>query len=386
MNIVESFSLSTGLRIDRPDLYDATYPLPFTEPYIVLVTSTGVPSKNFPHWQWVLTLIRPALVKLGYKCVQIGGEKDEPVEADVDLRGKTNISQMFGLIKNSRCVLAGDTSAIHVAGAFNVPFVSVFSISHPDTSGAYFGDKQKQRYVLPPYRDGRPSYHPGEMPPVVASVKPESVANEFLTMFGQESVPFKTLHAGEHYKNITLISIPETLVPAQFLSHGALNIRYDLGGSEEIVCQQVATRPSQIVTNKPLDVKQLDRVRRNLLRVVYLIDSSHSPEFVMQLHRAGLPYQLASLESQEFIDALKHLYFDFGVIERKVLCDKAPVKVNDNTRFLTKKFVISGDKLYLSRAHLAQKKSIDSPIKNSDYIINDPLFWEDVQFAYLYET
>lgn len=386
MNIVESFALSTGLRIDKPDLYCASFPLPFQEKYIVITTSTGVTSKNFPHWGWVLHLIKPALKKLGFKTVQVGGEKDETVNADVDLRGITNLHQMFGIIRGSACVLAGDTSVIHVAGAFNIPIVSVFSISHPSTSGAFFGDKEKHTYILPPYLNGRPSYHPGESPAVVSKVKPEEVANAFLKLFSQPETEFKTIYYGEHYLNTTLITTPDQIVSPQFMPNCALNIRYDLGGTEEKVLQQISLRKSQLVTNKPVSIPHLSSVCGNLISLLYVIDESHNLDFAKDIKKAGIPFKMVSLKSQEMIDSLKHLYFDLGVIERKVLITEAPVTVSSKTKFLTKKFFHEGGKIYLSRAHAKIGKSIDSENKNSDYIVDDPLFWEDVSFAYLYEN
>lgn len=77
-------------------------------------------TKAYPWWGEVLK----RLVAEGYKPILIGGQEERDVKGDfgavegvIDLRGKTDIKQLFALAKVARIIISPPSSIIHVGAA-----------------------------------------------------------------------------------------------------------------------------------------------------------------------------------------------------------------------------------------------------------------------------
>ena len=79
----------------------------------------------------------------------MGGE-DEPKNkfADIDLRGKTTVQQLAAVIEKSSMHLSIDTFSMHLAAAFKVPLVALFGSSHASSTGPWYRDPDKEKFVL----------------------------------------------------------------------------------------------------------------------------------------------------------------------------------------------------------------------------------------------
>ena len=80
-----------------------------------------------------------------YSLVIVGTEKDRQFYKDIlsmpgviDLVGKTQMSDVFYLLKNyAKVLLAVDSSIMHLGSYLNVPIVGLFGPTHPDRSYPY---------------------------------------------------------------------------------------------------------------------------------------------------------------------------------------------------------------------------------------------------------
>jgi ADP-heptose:LPS heptosyltransferase/glycosyltransferase involved in cell wall biosynthesis len=132
--------------IETAQLPDITLP----ERYITFHPGSGVgqwEARRYEDWQEVLYNLKKKYSDL--QIVQVGGE-DEPLSAqtDVDLRGKTDVHQLAGVIKGSSMHLSIDTFTMHMAGAFEVPLVAIFGCSHAKSTGPWVKNKETARYIL----------------------------------------------------------------------------------------------------------------------------------------------------------------------------------------------------------------------------------------------
>ena len=388
MRLVEAYSTTSRLRIDKMIVTRHFYPLPFDEPYIVVVTSSGAPAKNYSHYKIVMSRLKPLLKAKGIKVVQVGGPEDERISSDYDACGRTTQYQYFDIIAGAELVLSGDTSAVHIGGHFNTNLVSLFSISAPEVSGSYFGDPEKQIYLTPP-APWTPSYDPKENPKWIDKIVPERIVESVCKLLKIEAPKFETIYIGNEVNIPVIEAIPNVLVRPDFFPNAIFTLRFDKGGEEKNIYEQLRVRKSAIVTNKPLDIDALTQVKPNVAGVVYLVEENDDVAFVEKLHRSGIPYRLVSFLSKEQIQKKKLKYVDFNLIERKDPTSKKTLGLEGadltKAKFFTNKRVLSDNKSYLSFAHLEQDKVLDNFTQGEDNVIDSQSFWDDADFYYLFK-
>ena len=74
MHILESFALNTGLKIDRPYIYEKYIPLPIAEDekYIIVQPYTDSQSKNYEYWTETLNILIRTFRDTKTKIVLLG--------------------------------------------------------------------------------------------------------------------------------------------------------------------------------------------------------------------------------------------------------------------------------------------------------------------------
>lgn len=72
-----------------------------------------------------MAAVREAGRRIGFRTVLVGAEKGETAPVDIDLRGKTTISELCKIIAHARAVVSVDTGVMHLAGAYNVPMIAL---------------------------------------------------------------------------------------------------------------------------------------------------------------------------------------------------------------------------------------------------------------------
>lgn len=384
MHLVETYSRTTGLRISKMELFEKFFPIGFEEDYVVIVTGTGAGGNTYSHYGLVTRFLREKIRAAGLKIIQLGGPKDERIDSDLDLCGQTDLAQYFWIMKHAKLLISSDTSAAHLAGHYGIKLVTAFGMTHPSTCGAFFGKAEDRIFVLPEYKHGRASYAPDESPKMIDTIYPEKIANAACELMGWEPVPNKTIYIGDGYKSPAIIWIPDFIMGPNMFPENTLNARLDLGGNEDMLAGQARIRRLTIFTDKPFDLTKITPFRGNIERIVYILDKNQTPDFAAKVRLAGLPLHLVSYADEETINGWKLDYTDLGVIERRA---KPPVvKCSPGSEFLTSRIYFSNGKGYLSLAHKEADKQLDNFGNLSDTVIDNPLFWEDSEFYYIYHV
>ncbi|OGN62101.1 MAG: hypothetical protein A3F09_03930 [Chlamydiae bacterium RIFCSPHIGHO2_12_FULL_49_11] len=70
------------------------------------------------------------------------------------LAGKTDLMQLFAIIKRAACVVAPDSGPIHIANNLGVPVISLFGATSSHASGPYL----QQHYAIDVYEESRRRY------------------------------------------------------------------------------------------------------------------------------------------------------------------------------------------------------------------------------------
>lgn len=383
MHLLESYVSTTRLKYTKPLLFEHFYPLPFNNKYIVMTTGTTMAGKTYPYWEEVLDIVKQFLKDI--KIIQLGGKDDiTNRHIDLDLRGKTNLYEFNYLVKNSILSLSPDTAQMHIAGTYNIPLIALFGLTDPRISGAFFGDKDKQIYLEPNRSKFPPTFNPHDQS--VANVKPEEVAKAILKLLNIAApIPLVTKYFGSNFLYKTLDLVPNMLVNPQQFAGSIINIRADQEFNEDGIYQNVVNYKSTIITQRPLNVEILKQLKPNIMKILYILDDNHNLEFVKQMRKAGIPYELISYKDQEWINSLKFDYCDYGIIFRKEY-STLPAEITGPHWFKTNRFILSKGQIFLSYWHHKNNQPINNFEQNFAQI-NDPNdldFRRDLDYYWIY--
>lgn len=378
-HLLETYARTTGLRINEIELPEHYFPLNF-EKYIVVCSSSGMPAKNYDYFNEVLAILKPKLNEQGYKIIQVGGKEDEILLSDLILLDKTSQEQLFYIIKHSTLVLSNDTSILHVAGHYNKKIVSVFGITMPEISGSYFGDRENQIYLTPDFSKQPPSFNPNEKPKRINAIKPEEIIKAVCKLLNISfNCQHKTIFIGENYKVAGIEMIPNCNINPQ---GKIINLRLDKGGSEDFCLKQLTLGPCQLVIKDKIDIEKFKQVNGNINGITLFVDKHTDFQFLKELSRLGIKIDLVTYLSKEEVDKIRLDFADYGIIKRAKE-NKKPEGVTAKTKFQSNRIIISNTKVYLSFPHWERDREVD--LNNRvETVIDDPDFWLDLNFFYLY--
>jgi hypothetical protein len=119
-------------------------------------------SKTFPVEWW--NEVIQGIIRKGLKVALIGrtyqdnwrGTVDINSEGCLDLRNKTTLRELFGLIRLSPLLVSNDSSPVHISGAFDNHTIMITSAKHPDYIWP-FRDASLNITMGRPIRNGAPA-------------------------------------------------------------------------------------------------------------------------------------------------------------------------------------------------------------------------------------
>ena len=188
MHLLDRYALATASKITKPFIVKNFFPVD-AEKYITVQNSSGMPGKCYDYFQDVVNFLYDKLTENGYKIVQIGGANDSALSKVINLQGKTNINQTAYIINNSSLHLGNDSFAIHMASAFNVPTVGLYSITSPEIAGPYWDNKKINLYP----NNWRPTFNPNESPKRINEIKIEDIISACdKLLFDNNTIKLKT--------------------------------------------------------------------------------------------------------------------------------------------------------------------------------------------------
>lgn len=380
MHLLETYAVNSGSLIGRPYIYQKFFPLPF-EKFVTIHTGTGMESKNYDFFQEVVNLLQEILQAHEYRIIQLGDKQESPLEGTINFCGKTNIHQTAYILERSACHISGDTCTMHMAGHLGVPQVALFGATNPKITGPYWWKEGLCHLLVPVYKDKKPSYMSKEFPKSINNIKPEDVANRILqNLLLEERIRIETLYIGPRYNNSIIEIVPDTLIDPRAIN-GLANIRLDLLFNEELALKQISISKSIVMTDRPLNVEALARLKQNVVMVIYDLKDSPSIEFVKELKKSGLKFALISDKTGEELNALKFMFFDFGGVNQKPSQTKEALdnhdKIGDNTYYKTKRLLLSNGKVFSSSEHWKRNEPVESARNPVAKVIDSPEFWKE---------
>lgn len=389
MKLLELYSLGTGLKINKPFIHKAFYPLPFQK-YITVHASAGMPAKCYSFWDDVIELIKPTLDKMGLSIVQIGGPEDEPLKYCNHLQGQLNIHQTCYILSKSALHLSNDTFSAHVVGSFSRPLVSIYGSTTVKNHSPYFFNPDVTEFIESTREGDLPTYSSDEQPKMVDTIDPELIANAALKILtnAQVMTTRTSLYFGEFYPTHIIEYIPDHVMAPNYLPNGLINIRMDYHFDEKNFVKTIYHRKCNVISDREIDIKLVRSFKSHVNRFSLEVSEKISAEYVRNLKATGIDLHLFTHETdEEKLKALRLKLFDFEV-HQEVITTKESLdfkdKIGHNTCYKTCKFLIAKDGVYLSKADWKQNKKVKSFEDNTREINDSPEFWEELEHFYIF--
>jgi|SRR5882724_786635 len=387
MHPLETYAANCGAKIGKPYIYTSFFPLPI-EKYITFHSDSQGTAKNYDYLQDVINMISLPLQEAGIRIVQIGGQKDRNFSNCINAKGAANLNQVAYIIQNSILHFGSDGFPTHLAGGFDIPFVSIFTNNFIGCDRPYFGSPEKQIFISSYDRteQKKPSFSNDENPKTINMIKPEEIASAILKLLNIDyKIPFDSLFFGKKYSSFmiqecipdhrNLIFNPELLV----------EIRADKPDmkEEDLFHLLAQYRKSIIVVDKPINLNIIHQFKQNIQMLAFKITENDHKDFLSELESTGVKLILISSLSQERINELKIKYYEYGIINRIEESPKDMVetlrKDTSNLYYRSSKLTASKNKMYSSQAAVEK----DTPLQNlEEYqkVIDSPSFWEEIEF------
>lgn len=394
MHLLETYALSTGSKIGKPFIVKKFFPVKFDK-YITVQNSSGMPSKCYDYFQEAVNFLLPTLNKYGIGIVQIGGKEDAPIQGAENLQGGTNINQTAYIIDNALLHLGNDSFAVHMASAFGVKNVGLYSITLPQIAGPYF-NKQDSICLYPD--NEKPSFNPNETPKRINKIKPEEVSNSCLKLLFPDNdfASPETVYIGNRFKETIIETIPDNIIHPEFFKNSILNIRCDYVDNIDLnlLYNNIAARKCCVVTDKPFDLSPAPQVKQNLTIVIYDITKNINIEFIKALDNLGIKYVCAfnnKKGTQEELLNRKTLLIDYcGIEEFSLIPDNFDKELLNQTglKYKSNRILLSNGKVFSSRAALVSGVNSEDPSNLSvdlDKIQDKNKFLEDLDYCMIYK-
>jgi len=398
MHLLEIYALTTGSKIKKPFIIKKYFPLPFDK-YITIQNSSGMPAKCYSYFQEVINFLKPSLDEKGIKIVQIGSKEDTGLLGVIHLQGQSNINQTAYILSNSLLHIGNDSFAIHMASAFGIPLIGLYSVSSPEIAGPYW--KNENQICLLPEGDWKPSFNPNETPKKIDSIKIESITQSAeKLLFKNNQFKIKTKYIGEKFTHRLLESLPDQVLPQETFPNELLNIRFDYKSNFtdlNALAQNLNFRPCSVITKEPLNVEMLQPLFKNLKLVIYDVTENIDVSFIEKLHNLGIQTSVifkTDIGTEEDLNNRKLAIIELpiNIQEINAYPKNLPIDIKSDDTFRTNKILFGNNKVYSSRAAYLENK--DTGLK-SDTIIceqkikdisNFEILKEDLDYCYVYEN
>jgi hypothetical protein len=381
MRLLDTYATNTGSKIDKPFIYTKYFPLP-PQPYITIQNQTPYDSRNYSYWQEVINLIQPFLSKANICIVQVGTKDEKQLGGVINLLGQTNINQLAYIIENSKLHFGADSLCVHLASSFDLPIVSLYSISNPNVAGPHFGNKDKHILLKGYERVGnkKPSYSQVESPKSIDTIKPEEIAEGVLKLLNIEfpKMP-ETVFIGQDFNLKSFEIIPDQILDLSSIQVENPIIRLDYCFNEEALASILSQRKSIIFTNKPIKKDIIEKYKQNINQLIYIIEENNSVNFVKLLKSNSISYTLLSFLPEEVLNKFKIDYMDYNLIVNRKHKTKEETKVSnvDNLYYNSSRTLYSSKGKSISR--------YDWLNGTGNKVVDDIEFWKEADNFYIFK-
>lgn len=409
MKLAELYALSCGLQIGEQFLLEKFFPVE-RQRYITVQGSSGMAAKNYPHYNEVVALLRPALDANDIAIYQIGGAGDQPIAGCIHLQGKTDIHQSNYILARGLAHLGNDSWPVHRAGELKKSIVALYGPTDSHDHSPFNYDPAKSTFIESHRFGRRPTFANQESPSTMAVIPPEQIANAVMSLVCPIGpLSRQSLFFGDAYHTPVLELVPNVIVGPHVQGPAPLVVRMDyvdlgadaLSKAESILASNLQLRKCLIVTDRELNLNLLTQLRPNIAAMRVEVDAI-SAGWIKAVKRLGIQVAFFSSERDPEVLAKRRLdlydacLFDVYVEPTRedfartveTYCNR---KVDIESMmptlgFTTSKLLLSDDRIYLSEAHWRAGQSTPTGNQNSGKVIDNARFWAEQAHLYIHTS
>ena len=185
------------------------------------------------------------------------------------------------------------------------------------------------------------------------------------------------------YSSHVLEGVPDFVPPDSFQPNMVVNLRMDYHFDLNNMVQWAKNRKVNIFTNKIIDLNYLNAVKSNVVAIQQEVCSDLNLKYLNILNSLKIPCELFT-RNERALNNLRLKYFDHKVTYKKVKTkeDIKDFEFSKDFQFKSNKLLLSKEKKYLSKYDYINNR----PYEKQDLkIVDDPDFWEDLDFFRIYK-
>lgn len=363
MNLLKSFSVTTGLEPKKGFIYEKFYPFDFDK-YIVLDSQTSNPLLHYAFWFRVIELIEPILSEQNIKIVHFIEDKKYQYKHiylgnDISLNEKAYILKRAKLFCGSSKIYSLICSEFNVKQCFIKTDYFLDNTLAPE-SEIIHTDKKRRNFVNPSLAQ-------------INNIRPEEIAKKILKSILNKDFTFdNTISIGKLYNAFSIELIPDSNFQINNNNKNEILIRMDQAFSEPLLEAQLNLEKASIVTNKAINKQLLEKCARNINKVYFKIEKNSNADFVGVLENLRINYDLISSLNDDDLNREKIKYIDYKKINKLTSVDLGFLQDLDMSKvyFKTNRIIVKGGKTYPSKWYSKMDKP-HGQIRNGNFPIPD---------------
>ncbi len=395
MKLIQSYSLQTGLKINKPEILPSFFPLPHKDKsFITIHTDSGMPSKNYDYWQEVVNLLLPILKEKNINIIQLGAADSPKLNNITNLCGITSIRQSYYILSKALLHISGDSFLAHCAGFLNIPLVEIFGPTSIKNHSPYWINSEKTLLIESDRNGKLPSYSNAEPQEskVINLINPEKIVNAALYILGLPQINRESLYFGKLFNNPALELVCDHVLPKNVFEGTVPLLRLDYTDYDDnVLAGNLQTRPHSIYTNKQVNLNILKQFKKNVANIIVEINGTDLIPFIKDVIKTGINTAIITFLSEEDLTRIKLDFLDIGPVHKNSknnindIPENIKLKINENTLFQTKRLLLSNSRLYRSKLDWTrglEMKDINDNI--SKFEMDEDFIGNELQFLYIF--
>ena len=240
MHLLESYSLATGLKIDKPEMLEKYFPLGVDKQYITLQPFGKFESRKYDYWNEVMHLLFPILLQNDIYVLQIGGKEEPRLDHCVYVAGQSSYNQSAYLIRRGLLHLGVDSLSIHIASGLNKKIVGLYCNMYLQNSRPYWSNDDDVILLEADRKGDKPTFAVEEHPKSINTIFPEVIAKSVCDLLNLDfSAKYKTVYIGENYPSKTYEMVPAHPVDLSVINLDSVIVRMDLLFDEKYLVNDI---------------------------------------------------------------------------------------------------------------------------------------------------
>lgn len=350
MNLLNSFSTTTGIKPSKSFIYERFYPLDFDK-FIVLDSQSTNPLSHYIFWFRTIELIEPYLNDKGIKIVHfIEDKKYHYNHTYVD--NSASIHHKNYILRNS-LYFCGSSKLYSI-------LASELGVRQCFLKADYALDNTlvKEDEVINCNYKRKNFFNPTGLP--INNIRPEEIAKKILKdVLGIEVSFDNTIAVGKVFSAAMLELVPDCSFKTQNPKANEIVVRMDILHNESMLAEQLQLEPCSIVTSKPISQNIIKQLKRGIKKIFFLIEKGSDKSFVDLLDAEKINYDLMTTLEGEDLAKEKIKYLDCKKINNLTILDMSFLDGLDMSKvyFRSNKIVVKSGKTFPTKWHSRTGKS-----------------------------